>query len=698
MKPKDLQPGPMDFLLSAASVACAVYAAGMGVYKPSIALFALAGVLVGALFSLTLSLNIPSLRQGGGFLYVCAVAAAVVLTPALNRVLPDGGFPEMLAVTAALIWMAILGSLFAWNEAALLFQAVPSVALFGMVGAWDTFPGARWLFYLYIGLTGGLLARAHRRAMLRMAQESGARKERLQAGPWRGQAGPLWFAAMAASVVLTSLIGAPVIQLTVQPVTRGLSVTLPQNATPSLGTTSMAGDVPRADMVEASVGNGPVFLSKAEVMRIKLPEPMYLRSFAYELFDGKRWTKAGMSAFPAGGWSRMDPTGRVERRRNPDLGPSARNLEELVYLFRVTGIVRGAFPAPGSLVELQPLLARGQRWRASDLSPGTLTFRAKALIPDPEFLPSDAPRFLPEDVFGGVYGTEGEASERVRQFARRATRDAQTDFDKASMLEKAIGLQAMYNTDAPASPNGANAVDWFLFESREGYCDLFASAMVVAARSLGLPARYAVGFYPANDERDENGWQVIRENEAHAWAEIYFDGVGWMPFDPTRYAQVKNRDTSVERKGQPWWQTERGRNLLVGGMVALGCVGLVGGLVFRPRPKAAVMLVDRELSRAVALYEAALAQAVGLQRRPEETLAEFLAKARPLLGEAEEEAVSLAAALERLAYAPLSDRDRELIREAAFRAAALGKTVRRILREAPSAEIADGQDAPNSGA
>ncbi|MCX7799138.1 MAG: DUF3488 and transglutaminase-like domain-containing protein [Fimbriimonadales bacterium] len=681
MKPRDLQPGPIDFLLSAASVACAVYAAGMGVYKPSIALFSLAAVLVGTLFSLTLASTSPGVRQSGGFLYVCAVAGAVVLTPALNRMLPDGGFPEMLAVTAALIWMGILGSLFAWSESALLFQAVPSVALFGMVGAWDTFPGARWLFYLYIGLTGALLARAHRRGMLRMAQESGARRERLQAGPWRGQAGPLWFAAMAASVVLTSLIGAPVIQQTVEPVTRGLAVTLPRNATPTLSSSPAASSGPRSDMVETSVGNGPVFLSKAEVMRVDLPEPMYLRSFAYELFDGKKWTKAGVSGYPVGGWGRMDPFGRVARHRNPDLGPGATKLEELAYRFRVTGMVRGAFPVPGSLVELQPLLARGQRWRASDLSPGSLTFRAKALVPDPKFQPSDAPRFLPEDVFVGVYGSQSETSERVREFARRATRGAETDYEKAKRLEEAIGRQAVYNTDAPAAPSNRDAVDWFLFEAKEGYCDLYATSMVVAARSLGLPARYAVGFYPANGERDESGWQVIRENEAHAWAEIYFDGVGWVPFDPTQYASVKNRDTSEDRNGQPWWRSERGRSILVGGLALLGCLGLVGGLVLRPRPKAASPPLDRDLVKAVALYDAALAPAAGVLRKPEETVAEYLGRAMPNLGEAADEAAALAATLESLAYAPPSESLAESAREAAARATALGRNVRRIVRE-----------------
>src|SRR5690606_3833939 len=150
----------------------------------------------------------------------------------------------------------------------------------------------------------------------------------------------------------------------------------------------------------------------------------------------------------------------------------------------------------------------------------------------------------------------------------KAAQGARNDYDAALRLERAIGEQALYNTDAPAVPSGENAVDWFLFESKEGYCDLYASAMVVGARSLGLPARYVTGFLAGQekDSRDENGWLVVRESDAHAWAEVYFDGVGWVRFDPTAYARVKNGDTSTDRQTPAWWRSEQGRKIIVGGL------------------------------------------------------------------------------------------------------------------------------------
>jgi len=75
-------------------------------------------------------------------------------------------------------------------------------------------------------------------------------------------------------------------------------------------------------------------------------------------------------------------------------------------------------------------------------------------------------------------------------------------------------------------------VDDFLFRSRVGWCEQIASSLVVMARSIGIPARLVTGFVPGS--RDAlTGRFVVRERDAHAWAEIYFPGIGWQGFDPT---------------------------------------------------------------------------------------------------------------------------------------------------------------------
>jgi hypothetical protein len=78
--------------------------------------------------------------------------------------------------------------------------------------------------------------------------------------------------------------------------------------------------------------------------------------------------------------------------------------------------------------------------------------------------------------------------------------------------------------------NGARAIAAFL-DTRRGYCVHFASTMAVMARQLGIPARVAVGFTAGT--RDAKGRYVVGLHDAHSWPELYFEGVGWVAFEPT---------------------------------------------------------------------------------------------------------------------------------------------------------------------
>ena len=79
-----------------------------------------------------------------------------------------------------------------------------------------------------------------------------------------------------------------------------------------------------------------------------------------------------------------------------------------------------------------------------------------------------------------------------------------------------------------------------MFHSRVGWCEQIASSLVVLARSVGIPARLVTGFAPGG--RDAlTGRFVVRERDAHAWAEIYFPGIGWQGFDPTAVGPARGR-------------------------------------------------------------------------------------------------------------------------------------------------------------
>ncbi|GAB4186568.1 MAG: DUF3488 and transglutaminase-like domain-containing protein [Wenzhouxiangellaceae bacterium] len=87
-----------------------------------------------------------------------------------------------------------------------------------------------------------------------------------------------------------------------------------------------------------------------------------------------------------------------------------------------------------------------------------------------------------------------------------------------------------YSLEAP--PLGANGVDEFLFDLRLGYCEYYASAFVVMMRAAGIPARVVTG-YQGGTYNQIGGYLLIRQSDAHAWAEVWLPGTGWMRVDPT---------------------------------------------------------------------------------------------------------------------------------------------------------------------
>jgi transglutaminase-like putative cysteine protease len=123
-----------------------------------------------------------------------------------------------------------------------------------------------------------------------------------------------------------------------------------------------------------------------------------------------------------------------------------------------------------------------------------------------------------------------ELPQRVFDLAAEVTGEARTPYDQAVALERFL-RQYAYSLAVDLPPDGTDAVDYFLFDLQEGYCDYYASAMAVMARTLGLPARIATGFLA--QPADESGVQTVRQINGHSWTEIYFKDYGWVEFEPT---------------------------------------------------------------------------------------------------------------------------------------------------------------------
>ena len=141
-----------------------------------------------------------------------------------------------------------------------------------------------------------------------------------------------------------------------------------------------------------------------------------------------------------------------------------------------------------------------------------------------------------------------KVSDRLVQLAYEVTKDCKSDYEKALALESYFTNEGfLYSLEYVPEDD---SIDYFVFESKTGYCVAFATAMTLMARSVGLPARYVEGF--AAFEYTDDGSIVVRDGHAHAFVEVYIPGAGWMTFDPT---VSDYRDTPTGDDGGFGWQT-----------------------------------------------------------------------------------------------------------------------------------------------
>ena len=119
----------------------------------------------------------------------------------------------------------------------------------------------------------------------------------------------------------------------------------------------------------------------------------------------------------------------------------------------------------------------------------------------------------------------------VRALAIELTASEPTPYDRAKAIERYLRTFP-YSLDVPHPPSNRDVADYFLFDLKEGYCDYYATTMVVLVRAAGVPARLAMGY--ANGTYNLNSKRfIVTEADAHSWVEVYFPKIGWVPFEPT---------------------------------------------------------------------------------------------------------------------------------------------------------------------
>lgn len=270
------------------------------------------------------------------------------------------------------------------------------------------------------------------------------------------------------------------------------------------------------------------------VMRVRSSRADFWRGQTFDTWDGRRWTLADdrtrnlrsdvlpleIPATPTEakfGGNELVQTFYLERP-GPNLIFSAYAPHRVYFadrqLFQLPdGTLRAGVDLGGetvyTVISLRPAVTEQILREASDIGGG-----------------------VPEEITRKYLQLPADLPARVRQLAADVTRSAPTRYDKVRALEAWMGRNTTYTLDIPPLPRGADAVEQYLFVDRQGFCEQIGTSLVVMLRSLGIPARLAVG-YASGKRNPFTGMYEVRASDAHSWAEVWFPGLGWQGFDPT---------------------------------------------------------------------------------------------------------------------------------------------------------------------
>ena len=649
----------VDYVISWLASSLAAWSCGQAVGSDTVSILGLGIVTVGSLLSF-LARSIGSEKKWTGLagpLYCVAAWAAFLGVRFINgAVFEEGTFPMELLPSSWLYWMILFGTFFLWRDGTLIFHLVPALAMFGFVGCYDTFRPVVVLFFIFLVCFAIMFARAHAREMQTRALQSGYfmhtsqsrlssmdQSEVLRDGPWRWAAGAEWALGSALVIVLLSAVGAPVIQAGAKPIAGFIAVRQPtiRNA---------ANRLPSAAAVNqetARVGTGAVNLSNRPYFEIKGDVPEYLRVGTFNRWTGQQWQRVNSTA----------PTETYETATGKALNKKD---QLLVLLFKTPNQTPGTPPGEyrSQFFEITSLIPTSEIPQAGNspvaqhprgVSPTVDGVAIAASIS----LYSGSVRFdrvepkeganAPKKIPGSMleYISKENLSPLLVLKAKEVTQGKKNDFERMESIRMAVSRLIKYNTKVDPTPAGKDPAEYACFETREGYCDVFATSVVQMARAVGIPCRYTIGYLPGPENVNSVGTQILLESDRHAWAEAFFDGVGWVPFDATIGADVVpggDRRNS-ESTGLSFIQI---LGWTLNGLIVIAiAAGAFAMYKAKTAPRTAEV-VRAEMDRAYLVFVSNIWRYTGQRRLLSETTNEYLERVSGKLGEHRPLAVELA--------------------------------------------------------
>jgi len=273
---------------------------------------------------------------------------------------------------------------------------------------------------------------------------------------------------------------------------------------------------------------GRIKLDETVVMRMILrPDtagPHYLRGMTFDYFDGYAW------------YDTLKGTKRVFK--TPDdsvvkIPKGARVYSAEIYLEPLDSDVLFTFKRPYRIESEGFLLRRDSAGSFYMKQKTSRRFFYKLFSVDDYYY---------DDEYIGLYLHLPEGDhEKIKRLAEDIISNyrARNEYEKASSIEDFLVKNYRYSLSVERPPEGVTPIEGFLFYSRKGYCEHFATAMVLMLRSIGIPARLVTGFL-GGERNDLGDYYLIRQSDAHSWVEAFIND-RWITFDPTPPVAASHR-------------------------------------------------------------------------------------------------------------------------------------------------------------
>lgn len=278
---------------------------------------------------------------------------------------------------------------------------------------------------------------------------------------------------------------------------------------------------------------GEISLGGGQVMEVTATTTGFLRAQTYDFYLKEGWKVGPNTKITAGSWPALKAiesaaAAQAQYRQPISVQVTTSRRSNVIVTAGQTlavsvdsRIVTSGDPADITSIRPASTLNQGDQYRVDGATSIASVGQLRAATTDyPAWidpylqLPADLPR-------------------SVRSKAREVTSAADNPYDRAAQIEQYLRTFAIDTEIKPAPPK-KDSVEYFLFDARRGYFDYHASAMVVMLRTLGVPARLAVGYViRAQDRIQGTSVYTVSDANSFAWPEVYFPGYGWIEFNPT---------------------------------------------------------------------------------------------------------------------------------------------------------------------